>query len=80
MNELTKRDVKKSELQYLDGIVNIQKKHMELITDLMEYPTLGKDILDIKERKDILKNNLIFNSELQPPYKKQKISSKNKIE
>jgi len=75
MNELIKRDVKKGELHYLDGIQTIHNKHMELLTDLMQHPTLGNDIPDITERKDVLLNSKLFYTELEPHFKKpRKIS------
>ena len=70
MNETTKRDAKKGELPYLDGVQNIHKKHMELLTDLMQHPTLRTDIPDITERKDILLNGKLLHTELEPPFKK----------
>ena len=70
MNELTKRDVKKGELAYLDDIQDIHNKHMELLFDLMQHPKLGKNIPDITERKDVLLNSKLFHTELEPPFKK----------
>ncbi len=80
MNELTKRDVKKEKLPYLDGIQTIHNKHMELLTDLIQHPTLGTDIPDITERKDVLLNNELFHTELQPPFKKPRKTFKEKID
>ena len=70
MNELIKRDAKKGELPYLDGVQTIHNKHMELLTDLMQHPTLRTDIPDITERKDILLNSKRLHTELEPPFKK----------
>lgn len=70
MNEVIKRDVKKGELQYSDGIQNLQKKHMELLTELVHRPSLGKEIIDINVRKEALLNSDLVHTELDPPYKK----------
>ncbi len=80
MNELIKRDVKKGELPYLDGIQTIHNKHMELLTDLMQHPTLGNDIPDITERKDVLLNSKLFYTELEPHFKKPRKISEEKID
>ncbi len=80
MNELTKRDVKKEKLPYLDGIQTIHNKHMELLTDLMQHPTLGTDIPDITERKDVLLNSKLFDTELEPSFKKLMKISEEKID
>ena len=80
MNELTKRDAKKGELPYLDGVQTIHNKHMELLTDLMQHPTLRTDIPDITERKDILLNSKLLHTELEPPFKKPRETSEEKID
>jgi len=80
MNELTKRDVKKEKLTYLDGIQTIHNKHMELLTDLMQHPTLRTDIPDITEREDVLQNSKLFHTELEPPFKKPRQISEEKID
>ena len=78
MNELIKRDAKKGELPYLDGVQTIHNKHMELLTDLMKHPTLGTDIPDITERKDVLLNSKLLHTELEPPFKKPRQTSEKK--
>ena len=80
MNEVTKRDVKKGELPYLNGIQDIHNKHMELLTDLMQHPTLRTDIPDIIERKDVLLNSKLVHSELEPPFKKPRKTSEEKTD
>jgi len=80
MNEITKRDVKKEKLSHLDGIQTIHNKHMELLTDLMQHPTLGTDIPDITERKDVLLNNKLIHTELEPPFKKPRKTSEEKTD
>lgn len=80
MNELTKRDVEKGKLPHLDGIQTIHTKHMELLTDLMQHPTLGTDIPDITERKDVLLNSKLFHTELELPFKKPRKTSEEKID
>jgi hypothetical protein len=75
MDEFRKRDAKKGELPYLDGVQNIHNKHMELLTDLMQHPTLRTDIPDITEIKDILLNNNLLHTELEPPFKKTRKQS-----
>ena len=80
MNELIKRDAEKGELPYLDGIQTIHNKHMELLTDLMQHPTLETDIPDITERKDVLLNSKLFHTELELPFKKPRKISEKKID
>jgi hypothetical protein len=80
MNELKKRNLEKDKGSHLDRIHNIHNKHMELLTDLMKHPTLGTDILDIKERKDVLLNSNLLHTELEPPYKKQSKTSEEKTD
>ena len=80
MNELTKRDVKKEKLTHFDGIQTIHNKHMELITDLMQHPTLGTNIPDITEGKDVLLNNKLFHTELELPLKKPRQTSEEKTD
>jgi len=80
MNELTKRDVKKEKLTHFDGIQTIHNKHMELITDLMQHPTLGINVPDITERKDVLQNNKLFYTELEPPFKKPRQTPEEKTD
>jgi hypothetical protein len=80
MNEPTKRDVEKYKLSHLDRIQTIHKKHMELLTDLMKHPTLGTDIPDITERKDVLLNSKLFHTEIEPPFKKPRKTPEEKIE
>ena len=80
MNELTKRDVKKEKLSHLDGIQTIHNKHMELLTDLMQHPTLGTNIPDITERKDVLLNSELFHTEIEQPVIKPRKTSEEKID
>ena len=80
MNELIKRDAKKGELPYLDGVQTIHNKHMELLTDLMQHPTLRTNIPDITERKDTLLNSKLLHTELEPPSKKPRETSEEKID
>ena len=80
MNEVTKRDVKKGELPYLNGIQDINNKHMEILTDLMQRPTLRTDIPDITERKDVMSNSNLLHTELEPPFKKPRKTPEEKID
>ena len=80
MNELKKRDVEKENLIHLDAIQTIHNKHMELITDLMQHPTLGINVPDITERKDVLQNNKLFYTEFEPPFKKPRQTPEEKID
>ena len=80
MNEQIKRDVKKGELPYLNGVQNIHNKHMEILTDLMQHPTLRTDIPDITERKDILLNSQLLHTELELPCKKPREVSEEKTD
>jgi len=75
MNEIIKRDVKKGELQYLDGIYNLQKKHMDLLTDLIKRPSLGKEITELTVKKDIILDKNLIYTEIDHPYKKMQNKS-----
>ena len=80
MNEIPKRDVKKGGFPYLNGIQDIHNKHMELLTDLMQHPTLENDIPDIIERKEILLNSNLLHTELEPAFKKPRKTFEEKID
>lgn len=80
MNELINKDIRKGELLYLDGIQNLQKKHMELLTDLIQRPILGKDITDVTLQKQNLLNSDLINTDLDILYKKTFKQSKEKTD
>ena len=80
MSEIPARDVKKQNQPYLDNMEIIHQKHMEILTDLLHYPTLGKAIPDITQRKDILLSCDLFQQYLDIPEKKSIDIEKEKYE
>jgi len=80
MNEIVKRDGKKGELLYLKGIDTIHMKHMELLSDLMQHPTLRTEIPNLDDRNDIFQHNKFIHTELEPPIIKPKKIPEEKTE
>ena len=70
MKESINKDLRKADLSYLDGIYDLQKRHMDLLTDLIQRPTLGKEITDITIKKQELLNNDLIHTEIDIPVKK----------
>ena len=80
MNDLIKREGKKGELLYLDGIENIHMKHMQLLSDLLKRPTLRTEIPNVNNTNDIYPNKMVFHTELELPPMKQRKLPKEKTE
>ena len=80
MSEIPTRDVNKIKAPYLDKMENIHQKHMEILTDLLQYPTLGSKIPDIIERKDTLLSCDLFQKYIDIPKKSQEGIEKEKYE
>jgi hypothetical protein len=80
MNELIKRDSKKGELLYLEGIDRIHMKHMQILTDLMHRPTIQTEIPNILTRDNRCLNTKPLHSELMPPNLFQRKKSQEEID
>jgi len=75
-----KKYIKKGDLLYLDGVQTIHQKHMDILSELMNHPTLGMGITELTDTKEGLLKKQLLNNEIKPPYKKPRQISKEKIE